>query len=264
MKTKYNVKLLDVNRQEVTYSGIETITLPDADSTGVKKFTAGDPLDNVPITPDFSGGDQTIDAPEGYVVRSAVVKKPDTLLPENIIKGVEVAGIIGTKDAGLDDWNVFVKIATAPTPFNSVWTIATEEELEKSGITLYPYGVTNEHLKTLMFMTKIRTAEMTYETKKTINFEYAQNWQIACTGATNNTENGVLMYQTDIKAISVARTSANTNAAWSLNCPMALNLYKGYGLRHTGSLVASTRSPIGTYLFVILQHKHAKVCDTLL
>ena len=76
MKTKYNVKLLDVNRQEVTYSGIETITLPDADSTGVKKFTAGDPLDSVSIVPNFSEGDQTVDAPEGYVVRGAVIKKP--------------------------------------------------------------------------------------------------------------------------------------------------------------------------------------------
>ncbi len=158
MKTKYNVKLLDVNRQEVTYSGIETITLPDADSTGVKKFTAGDPLDNVPITPDFSGGDQTIDASEGYVMRSAViqkpanaeqaigkgktlagiegeyvtpgttkeitpdfsggdqavqaegderwdavtVKKPETLLPENIAKDVEIAGVTGTY-AGTSD-----------------------------------------------------------------------------------------------------------------------------------------------------------------
>lgn len=158
MKTKYNVKLLDVNRQEVTYSGIETITLPDADSTGVKKFTAGDPLDNVPITPDFSAGDQTVDASEGYVMRSAViqkpanaekaigkgktlagiegeyvtpgttkeitpdfsggdqavqaegderwnavtVKKPETLLPENIAKDVEIAGVTGTY-AGTSD-----------------------------------------------------------------------------------------------------------------------------------------------------------------
>lgn len=96
MKTKYNVKLLNGSKQEVTYSGIETITLPDADSEGVKKFTAGEPLDSVPITLDFSEGDQTVDAPEGYVVRSAVVKKPDTLLPENITEGVEIAGVVGT------------------------------------------------------------------------------------------------------------------------------------------------------------------------
>ena len=317
MKTAHNVKLLNGSKQEVSYTGVETVTMPGTDGKD-KVFTAGAPIDALDISPDFSGGDMPLEAPEGYVVRSATVKKPegaeqviakgqtlagiagayvmpgtakeitpdfsggdqtvaaegderwnsvtvkkpDTLIPKNIMKGVNIAGIIGTKDAGLDDWNVFVKIATAPAPFDSVWTIATPDELEKSGITLYPMEATNEELKTLMLMTKIRTATMTKETQTTIDFEYAQNWQIACTGATDNAENGVKMYQTGSKQISLIRVAANTGCAWSLVQPMALNLSKN-GLCHTGNLLAKTRCPIGTYLFVILQHKYAKVCDVL-
>lgn len=94
MKTKYNVKLLNGSKQEVTYSGVETVTLPDADSSGVKKFTAGEPLDDFTVTPDFSGGDQTVEAPEGYVVRSATVLKPDAA-EVKIAKGETLMGMTG-------------------------------------------------------------------------------------------------------------------------------------------------------------------------
>lgn len=94
MKTKYNVKLLNGSKQEVTYEGVETVTLPDADSDGVKKFTAGEPLDDFTITPDFSGGDMPLEAPEGYVVRSATVIKPEGA-EAKIAKGEALMGIEG-------------------------------------------------------------------------------------------------------------------------------------------------------------------------
>lgn len=95
VKTQYNVKLLNGSKQEVTYEGVETVTLPDADSTGVKKFTAGEPLDNVTITPDFSDGDQPIEAPVGYVVRAGTVKKPEGA-EAKIAKGETLMGMTGT------------------------------------------------------------------------------------------------------------------------------------------------------------------------
>ena len=52
-------------------------------------------LENVPVTLDFSGGDQTITAPDGAVVKSAIIQKPETLIPENIAKDVEIAGVVG-------------------------------------------------------------------------------------------------------------------------------------------------------------------------
>lgn len=57
-------------------------------------------LENLPITLDFSEGDQSVAAPEGYLVKSAIIKKPDTLVAENIAKGVEIAGILGTHEGG--------------------------------------------------------------------------------------------------------------------------------------------------------------------
>ena len=59
-----------------------------------------DQLEDVPITLDFTNGDQTITAADGTVVKSAVVQKPDTLIPENIAEGVNIAGIVGTLVAG--------------------------------------------------------------------------------------------------------------------------------------------------------------------
>ena len=151
MKTSYDVKLLNGSKQEVTYNGVEKVTLPAADGSGTKTFTAGEPLDEIIIPADFSAGDMPLEAPAGKVVRSAVIqrpanaetviakgsalagipgeyvtpgtgteivpdfsggdqtvqaegdtrwnevtlKKPETLLPENLAKGVEIAGVVG-------------------------------------------------------------------------------------------------------------------------------------------------------------------------
>lgn len=57
-------------------------------------------LENVPFELDFASGDMSFEAPNGYAVKSAIVKKPNALIPENIAEGVEIAGIIGTHAGG--------------------------------------------------------------------------------------------------------------------------------------------------------------------
>ena len=57
-------------------------------------------LSNVNITPDFSNGDYVVTAPSGYALAGGTVKKPDNLKPENILKDVNIAGIIGAAVAG--------------------------------------------------------------------------------------------------------------------------------------------------------------------
>lgn len=57
-------------------------------------------IENMPFVVDFSEGDQFIEAPEGYAVKSAVVKKPENLVAENIAEGVDIAGIVGTLASG--------------------------------------------------------------------------------------------------------------------------------------------------------------------
>lgn len=53
-------------------------------------------LENVEVELSMAEGDQTINAGDGYVVKTAILKKPDTLVPENIASGVDIAGVIGT------------------------------------------------------------------------------------------------------------------------------------------------------------------------
>ena len=57
-------------------------------------------FENMEVPLDFSNGDMRIEAPNGTAVKSAIIQKPDTLIPENIAKDVEIAGIVGTHEGG--------------------------------------------------------------------------------------------------------------------------------------------------------------------
>ena len=57
-------------------------------------------FENMEVPLDFSNGDMLIEAPNGTAVKSAIIQKPDTLIPENIAKDVEIAGIVGTHEGG--------------------------------------------------------------------------------------------------------------------------------------------------------------------
>ena len=80
--------------------------LPDNIAEGVEvagvvgTLSMQEVLEDVPVELDFTGGNQTISAPEGYLVKSAVIQKPDTLAPSNIVKGIAIAGITGTYEGG--------------------------------------------------------------------------------------------------------------------------------------------------------------------
>jgi len=52
------------------------------------------------IALDFSAGDQSLSAQDGYAVKSATIKKPDNLKAENIKSGVDIAGVVGTLESG--------------------------------------------------------------------------------------------------------------------------------------------------------------------
>lgn len=60
-------------------------------------------LDTEEVTPDFSNGDQTVTAPDGYGIKTVVISKPDTLKPGNIAEGVNIAGVVGTFAGGGGD-----------------------------------------------------------------------------------------------------------------------------------------------------------------
>ena len=79
----------------------------DRDITVKAEGINAEVIEDLPIDVDFSEGDQTVTAPDGYLVKSAILQKPETLVPENIAKDVDIAGVVGTMSAGgggLDEW----------------------------------------------------------------------------------------------------------------------------------------------------------------
>lgn len=67
---------------------------------GIEGKYTGAEAEEVAVDLDFSEGDMVIAPEEDKVFSTVKIPKPDTLTPENIAKGVDIAGIIGTMAAG--------------------------------------------------------------------------------------------------------------------------------------------------------------------
>ena len=57
-------------------------------------------VEAVTVEPDFSGGDMVVVPGEGKAFGAVTIPAPDTLIPENIAEGVNIAGIVGALAAG--------------------------------------------------------------------------------------------------------------------------------------------------------------------
>jgi hypothetical protein len=103
LTNEVGIVLQDYTEAERAYYDIDRLRVDTTDG-GTKDFVASDlipeSMENVPIVLDFSEGNQTIVAPEGKVIKSAIIQQPLNLRPENIAEGVDIAGIIGTLAAG--------------------------------------------------------------------------------------------------------------------------------------------------------------------
>lgn len=84
--------------EEHTHTGLETVTFNRTDG-GVETFTKGEVIDPVEVELDFSDGDITVEAADRELIKSVAITKPVSLVPENILKDVNIAGIIGTVEA---------------------------------------------------------------------------------------------------------------------------------------------------------------------
>lgn len=113
-----DVKIKGYSGNELEYKNVPKVYLAAPESTPdnpvLVPFTYGEAIEGVEVEPDFSSGDMQITAPDGYLIRSGVVKKPETLVPENIAKDVEVAGIVGEFEGG----SVETETVTIPANFS--------------------------------------------------------------------------------------------------------------------------------------------------
>lgn len=102
---------------EVEYTGVTKVKLNTVDG-GKQYFSEGEAIEGVEVSLDFSNGDQTITAPDGKLVKSAIIKKPDTLVPENIALDTIVAGVVGTFESG--NFNTDNLVEIVPETFVTV------------------------------------------------------------------------------------------------------------------------------------------------
>lgn len=95
-KQGVDIVLYDRTGSAVTYSGVDTITTDTPTDGETATFTYGKVVEGTEIDLALADGDQTVSVPAGSLVREATIKKPETLTPEHIKKGVDVAGVVGT------------------------------------------------------------------------------------------------------------------------------------------------------------------------
>ena len=104
----HKIKLTEINGvvlknysgRDVIYENVETVRL-NTTYGGTQIFSKGEVTENVPVALDFTNSDtQLVTAPDGYLIKSIVINKPENLVSENIISDVNIAGIIGTNAGG--------------------------------------------------------------------------------------------------------------------------------------------------------------------
>ena len=94
-----DIILLDGRGEPTTYSGINVVEF-DTPTGGRAQFIGGESVSKE-VAADFSKGNQVITRDDGTILEKVTVRKPETLVPENISNGVEIAGVVGTATGGI-------------------------------------------------------------------------------------------------------------------------------------------------------------------
>lgn len=110
-ETPEGIVLKDRNGKDVEYYGIETVTFDTTTKGKQQTYTKGVAVEGLEIVPDFSGGDMPVSAGEGIMVKSATIKKPDALFPDNIRNGVDIGGVAGTFIGDTEEQTVALSMA---------------------------------------------------------------------------------------------------------------------------------------------------------
>lgn len=99
-ETKIIVKDRDGN--DVTHEGASAIRVRTADGN-TKDFVDSDTMPEsveTSVELDFSTGDMEVQPGEDELFSKVIIGKPETLIPENIAEGVDIAGVIGKLAGG--------------------------------------------------------------------------------------------------------------------------------------------------------------------
>lgn len=92
---------------EIIENGTTEVT-PDTEYGGLSRVQITVDVPATPQTPtedktvdlDMAGGNQVVDPTAGYTMSKLTINKPDTMVPENIKKDVNIGGVVGTYEGG--------------------------------------------------------------------------------------------------------------------------------------------------------------------
>lgn len=169
----------------------------------------------------------------------------------------------GGGGGGLENWNIFLKVWTAPAPTSadlSYVTVATPEEIAASGITLYPLGATEGQLRTVLVMVRSTNSAMYSSPGGSMGGLLLTNAQITYAYNTNTNTNGVIAYQSSTTANAATTVGSDKSSRWQM-------YNGGVKLYDTEGLVAYSSTnmmfvPRGTYIVILLQHKTNTISET--
>ena len=105
-----DITLYDRKGVKQTFESKDKIVVDTPDESVRAIFTYGEALSDAKYELDMTDGDQTITLNDGELLKSFTIKKPKTLVPENIPIGINIAGVDGTLYASnFDPRDILVK-----------------------------------------------------------------------------------------------------------------------------------------------------------
>ena len=92
-----------LQEKSITVNGVVT---PDDGFQGLSKVTVdvpATPVEEKTVTLDLAAGNQVVTPTAGKNISKVAITKPAELLPENIKKGITIAGVVGTYEAAVGE-----------------------------------------------------------------------------------------------------------------------------------------------------------------
>lgn len=104
------IVLINRDGEKVPYYGIETVTF-DTTTEGKRQTYSKGVKAEKSVALSLADGNQIVEPDEGTVISKVTIEKPETLLPENIRRGVEVAGVTGEMIGDTEEATVELALA---------------------------------------------------------------------------------------------------------------------------------------------------------
>lgn len=93
--TSASIILKNYSGVDVQYDDVNAVIFDTPDG-GQTIYSRGEAIEGVNVELNLASGDQVVKAPDGMLVKSAIIKKPENLVPAHIKKDIEIAGVVGT------------------------------------------------------------------------------------------------------------------------------------------------------------------------